>query len=82
MTNTELTLDQLSDMSGGFLLAFLIGCTDKKVNGDGTTWIDVGSAAAIKQSGSSHQHPNYPGANSTGSSTQVKEGGCEDNIPF
>ena len=63
MTNTELSLEQLKGISGGFLLALLLGgCGDKK-DDDKTTWVDIGSSAAICQSGSDHPHPLYPDAN-------------------
>ena len=75
MTNTELSLEQLQDISGGFsILALFGGCDtekdDKKDNksdnkkvGKKTTWLDIGSSAAICGSGSKHEHPLYPNAN-------------------
>ena len=67
MTNTELSLEQLKGISGGFLIALLLGgCGDKKdekKDDKKTTWVDIGSSAAICQSGSDHQHPLYPDAN-------------------
>ena len=45
MTNTELSLDQLKGVNGGFLLAFLFGgCDDNKDNkkDDKETWVDIG----------------------------------------
>ena len=66
MTNTELSLEQLQDISGGFLLALLLGCNDKeekKKDDESTTWVDVASSAAICKSGSDHKHPRYPDAN-------------------
>ena len=62
MTNTELTLDQLKGINGGFLLAFalLAGCGDKD---DKKTWIDKMSEVAICESGESHPHPIYTDAN-------------------
>ena len=67
MTNTELSLEQLKGISGGFLLALLLdACSDdkdKKKDDDKTTWIDIGSSAAICKSGSDHKHPDFPDAN-------------------
>jgi|TARA_B100000073_G_scaffold308087_1_gene278871 hypothetical protein len=77
MTNTELSLDQLKGMNGGFLFVFLLGgCTDKKDDKkdgkkkDQKTWVDIGSSASICQSGSSHQHPLDPDANCPDNSSQ------------
>ena len=64
MTNTELTLDQLKGINGGFLLALLVGCGDKdnkKEKQD--TMIDMLSKIAICKSGEDHEHPEYPNAN-------------------
>jgi len=66
MANTELSLEQLQDISGGFLLALLLGCNDKeekKKDDESTTWVDVASSAAICKSGSEHKHAGYPDAN-------------------
>ena len=66
MTNTELSLEQLQEISGGFLLALLVGCNDKeekKKDDESTTWVDVASSVAICKSGSDHKHPDYPDAN-------------------
>ena len=78
----ELTLDELKEINGGFgLLLLLIGCgkNKKKEEEDPATWIDVLSTEAIRQSGSTHEHPMYGNPNNP-SSTQVKDGGCT-NIP-
>ena len=64
MTNTELSLDQLKGINGGFLLALLLGCgdkDDKKKKND--TVIDTLSKIAICKSGEDHEHPLYPDAN-------------------
>ena len=66
MTNTELSLEQLQDISGGFLLALLRGCfgkEDEKKDDEQTNWIDIGSSASICGSGSDHEHQGYPDAN-------------------
>ena len=77
MANTELTLDQLKGINGGFLLVFLLGgCADKKDDqkndkkNDKKTWVDIGSAAAICKSGSSHENPLHPDANCPDNSSQ------------
>ena len=74
MTNTELTLDQLSEISGGSLWALLFpGCSsgdsDSKNSKKDTTWVDIGSSKAIYDSGSQHKHPLYSGSNSKSSSS-------------
>ena len=74
MTNNELTLDQLSEISGGSLLALLFaGCSsddsESKKSKKDTTWVDIGSSKAIYDSGSQHKHPVYPGSNSKPSSS-------------
>ncbi len=78
----ELTLDELKEINGGVLglLLLLVGCgKNKKKEEDAPTWIDVLSTEAIRQSGSTHEHPMYGNPNNP-SSTQVKDGGCT-NIP-
>ena len=77
MTNNELTLDQLSEISGGSLLALLLaGCSsddsESKKSKKDTTWVDIGSSKAIYDSGSQHQHPLYSGSNSKSSSSDSK----------
>ncbi|WP_155728053.1 hypothetical protein [Prochlorococcus marinus] len=81
----ELALDELKEMNGGFglgLLLLLVGCGGKKKEEDPATWIDGLSTEAIRQSGSTHEHPIYGNPNNS-SSTQVKDGGCTDScLPF
>ena len=80
----ELTLDELKEINGGLSwLLLLVGCGGKKKEEeDPATWIDGLSTEAIRQSGSTHEHPIYGNPNNS-SSTQVKDGGCTDScLPF
>lgn len=75
----ELSLHELENLNGGIGLLFWIleKCGGKKQSAK-----DVVEKGIICQSGSSHQHGNHPDANCPDNSTQVKEGGCTDSVPF
>jgi hypothetical protein len=74
----EISIEEMAELNGGFgLLWWLLEkCTGEK------SVKDIAEKSAICQSGSSHKHGNHPDANCPDNSTQVKEGGCTDNLPF
>ena len=74
----ELSLQELEKLNGGvgLLLWLLEKCTGEK------SVKDIAEKTVICKSGSSHKHGNHPDANCPDDSTQVKQGGCTDSVPF
>ena len=86
LLDQELSMDELGNVNGGFLLILLFGCRKEKPEATNTqnnngesneSWLSIGSKSAIRQSGSNHKHPIYGSGNGAGNVKENTSGeGC------
>ncbi|WP_413743730.1 hypothetical protein [Synechococcus sp. MIT S9451] len=77
----EISIEEMAQLNGGNYVRKAWDWLKDQITG-GKSAKDLIEKGIICQSGSSHQHGNHPDANCPDNSTQVKEGGCTDDLPF